>query len=158
MTQPGNAPKARPSHLTTVGMVNKVSPKDLPSKTAKAGSFEGSMNGPLAVPSWESLIKGKIANILFLSLFNLIQSICVSTGFCERLFQITRDKNYILKCFRCFLFKSQSFSTYCHRRVRKLWNIVQTSVKTGLQLVEYKTCRRLFCQLTKQLIDWLLEL
>ena len=30
--QPGNASKARPSHLTTANMVNKVSPKDLPSK------------------------------------------------------------------------------------------------------------------------------
>ena len=39
--QPGNAPKARPSHLTTADKVNKVSLKDSPSKTAKVGSFEG---------------------------------------------------------------------------------------------------------------------
>ena len=37
----GNAPKARPSHLMTVYAINKVSPKDSPSKTAEAGSFEG---------------------------------------------------------------------------------------------------------------------
>ena len=41
MTQPGNAPKARPSHLTTADAFNKVSPKDSPSKTAKVGSFKG---------------------------------------------------------------------------------------------------------------------
>ena len=36
VTQPGNAPKARPSHLTTADEVNKVSLKD-----SKAGSFRG---------------------------------------------------------------------------------------------------------------------
>ena len=41
VTQPGNAPKLRPSHLTTADAVNKVSPKDSPSKSAKAESFEG---------------------------------------------------------------------------------------------------------------------
>ena len=41
VTQPGNAPKARLSHLTMVAVVNKVSPKHSPSNTAKAGSFEG---------------------------------------------------------------------------------------------------------------------
>ena len=41
VTQPGNAPKTRPSHLTTADTVNKVSLKDSPSKNAKAGSFEG---------------------------------------------------------------------------------------------------------------------
>ena len=41
VTQPGNTPKTRPSHLTTVDAVNKVSPKDSPLKTAKAGSLEG---------------------------------------------------------------------------------------------------------------------
>ena len=41
VTQPGNAPKTRPSHLTTADMVNKVSLKDSPSKTAKAESFRG---------------------------------------------------------------------------------------------------------------------
>ena len=41
VTQPGNAPKAKPSHLTTADEVNKVSLKDSPSKTAKAESFEG---------------------------------------------------------------------------------------------------------------------
>ena len=40
VTQPGNAPKSRPSHLITVDVVNKVSPEDSPSKTAKAGSSE----------------------------------------------------------------------------------------------------------------------
>ena len=35
VTQPGNAPKSRPSHLTTADEVNKFSPKDSPSKTAK---------------------------------------------------------------------------------------------------------------------------
>ena len=40
-TQPGNAPKARPSHLTTAEEVNKVSLKDSPSKTTKAESFRG---------------------------------------------------------------------------------------------------------------------
>ena len=35
VTQPGNAPKARPSHLTTADQVNEVSLKDSPSKTAK---------------------------------------------------------------------------------------------------------------------------
>ena len=39
VTQPGNAPKSRPSHLT-FDAVNKVSPKDSHSKTTKAGSFE----------------------------------------------------------------------------------------------------------------------
>ena len=41
VTQLENAPKARQSHLTTVSTVNKVSPKDLHSKTTKAGSSEG---------------------------------------------------------------------------------------------------------------------
>ena len=41
VTQPGSAPKTRPSHLTTADAVNKVSPKDSPSKAMKAGSFEG---------------------------------------------------------------------------------------------------------------------
>ena len=41
VTQPGNAPKARPSHLTTADAVNKVSLKDSPSKTTKAESFRG---------------------------------------------------------------------------------------------------------------------
>ena len=41
VTQPGNATKARLSHLATVDAVNKVSPKDSPSKTRKAGTFEG---------------------------------------------------------------------------------------------------------------------
>ena len=36
VTQPGNAPKARPSHLTTADKVNKVS-----TKTTKFGSFRG---------------------------------------------------------------------------------------------------------------------
>ena len=40
VTQPGNAPKAILSHLTMADAVNKVSPKDFPSKTSKAGSFE----------------------------------------------------------------------------------------------------------------------
>ena len=40
-TQPGNAPKTRPSHLTTAEAVNKVSLKHLPAETAKAESFEG---------------------------------------------------------------------------------------------------------------------
>ena len=39
MMQPGNAPKARPSYLTTADAVNKVSLKDSPSKTSK--SFKG---------------------------------------------------------------------------------------------------------------------
>ena len=39
--QPRNAPKARPSHLTTADAVHKVSLKDSPLKTAKAGSFRG---------------------------------------------------------------------------------------------------------------------
>ena len=40
--QPGNAPKDRPSHLTTSDEVNKsVSLKDSPSKTTKAESFRG---------------------------------------------------------------------------------------------------------------------
>ena len=33
--------KARPSHLTMVYVVNKVSLKDLPPKTVKTKSFEG---------------------------------------------------------------------------------------------------------------------
>ena len=41
VTQPGNAPKARPSHLTMADVVNKVSPKDLPATSAKARSFKG---------------------------------------------------------------------------------------------------------------------
>ena len=41
VTQPGNAPKARPSHLSTANAINKVSSKDSPLKTEKAGSFEG---------------------------------------------------------------------------------------------------------------------
>ena len=41
VTQLANAANARPSHLTTVDVVNKVSPKDSSSKTAKAESFEG---------------------------------------------------------------------------------------------------------------------
>ena len=41
VTQPGNAPKARPSHLTTADEVNKVSLKDSPSKTTEAESFRG---------------------------------------------------------------------------------------------------------------------
>ena len=41
VTQPGNAPKARPSHLTTADEVNKVSLKDSTSKTTKAESFRG---------------------------------------------------------------------------------------------------------------------
>ena len=41
VTQPGNAPKDRPSHLTTADEVNKsVSLKDSPSKTSKSGSFK----------------------------------------------------------------------------------------------------------------------
>ena len=32
---------ARPSHLTTADVLNKVSPKESPSKTAKARFFEG---------------------------------------------------------------------------------------------------------------------
>ena len=41
VVQPGNAPQARPSHLTTADKVNKVSLKDSPSKTTKAESFRG---------------------------------------------------------------------------------------------------------------------
>ena len=41
VTQPGSAPKARLSYLTTADAVNKVFLKDSPSKTAKAGSFKG---------------------------------------------------------------------------------------------------------------------
>ena len=41
VTQPGNAPKARPSHLTTADQVNEVSLKDSPSKTTEAESFRG---------------------------------------------------------------------------------------------------------------------
>ena len=41
VTQPGTAPKIRPSHLTTADAVNKVSLKDSPSKTAKDGSVRG---------------------------------------------------------------------------------------------------------------------
>ena len=40
VTQPLNAQRARPSHLTTADEVYKVSTKDSPSKTAKAGYFE----------------------------------------------------------------------------------------------------------------------
>ena len=39
--QPGNAPKARPSHLTMVDVVNKASSKDSPLMTIEAQSFEG---------------------------------------------------------------------------------------------------------------------
>ena len=39
--EPGSVPKARPSYLTRPDVVNKVSSKDSPSKTTKAGSFEG---------------------------------------------------------------------------------------------------------------------
>ena len=41
VTQPGNAPKARLSHLTTADTLNKVSLKDSHLNTAKDGSFEG---------------------------------------------------------------------------------------------------------------------
>ena len=41
VTQPGNAPKTRPSHLTTADQVNEVSLKDSPSQTTKAESFRG---------------------------------------------------------------------------------------------------------------------
>ena len=40
VTQPGNASKARPSHLTTADALHKVSPKDSPSKATKVGSLE----------------------------------------------------------------------------------------------------------------------
>ena len=49
MTQPGNAPKARPSHLTTVDAVNEVSPKD-----SAFEDLKGRVLWRMQTPNWDT--------------------------------------------------------------------------------------------------------
>ena len=85
LTQPGNAPKSRPSHLTSADAVNKVSLKDSPSKTAKAVSFRGcrpwietSLDRP-DLRKWQSTPR----DVTIFSLYFLCFGCAKNLGICE---------------------------------------------------------------------------
>ena len=102
--QTENAPKAGPSHLTTVDAANKVSPKYSPWKTRKAGSFEGRKNADPELRHSNSLCRPS--------------GLCEVTLCCLQLLHLSVCSSWLpfgmpSVSYVSFLFISLAFSLHC---------------------------------------------